>query len=326
MGLDRSKFDAADEIVKRHIGSTMELGKALLEIRDGELWRAGGFDSFRAYLQARVHQIDVSYAYRIVKAAETPRKAPKTVVPIGTTSETVKPTGPEKPETVADVAFNMDVELKESHHRALRKVPEAFRPEVLKKAVTSVERDDKGAPKLSAAAIEKAAERVAPTTEPESLARPKLNALMDQVRRLRAAVADLVSTEKIDLGDADGFLGKLLSALQHALLSLAKPVRSRTRTPRDDIWDAVVAIWFSGPAVTKREAKRVGKIVQGFVELEATPDEIKKRHNRAYTQWTEPRYATPEAVLKQWRNLTKDSDARKCGPVRAKDGKYADHS
>lgn len=87
-------------------------------------------------------------------------------------------------------------------------------------------------------------------------------------------------------------------------------VRSKKRTPRDDLWDVIVAVWFS-EGLPKSQQTRVGRLVTDFAVYCADPDlmdldavntlidSIRSRYERCAKTW-KPEMRTPEALVKHW--------------------------
>ncbi len=76
-------FHSLDALVRAHLREFVAVGKALLEIRNRELWRDGGFASWAAYCQD-VGDVSKNYANRLIVSAEIVTQIAG-VVPIGTT-------------------------------------------------------------------------------------------------------------------------------------------------------------------------------------------------------------------------------------------------
>lgn len=73
----------------------------------------------------------------------------------------------------------------------------------------------------------------------------------------------------------------------------------RRRTPRDDIFDALVAAF--GPASTKSRASFYGRAVTELIGAGATPDLVRRaRIAMSRRGWDHP---TPEAMVKHWDSL-----------------------
>ena len=80
--------------------------------------------------------------------------------------------------------------------------------------------------------------------------------------------------------------------------------KSRKRTPKDDLWDAICALWGMKP-VTKADRSRVGKLARDFGLKGATPEELRTRLDRYRAGW--PGAAdTPEALCKHWDRFGQD--------------------
>lgn len=79
--------------------------------------------------------------------------------------------------------------------------------------------------------------------------------------------------------------------------------RSRKRGPRDDLFDALVESF--GPASTPQRSAFYGRAVNGLVAAQATPDQVKAaRAEMRRRGWDKP---TPEAMLKHWDDLLRDT-------------------
>ena len=83
-------FKIQNEIVKRGTAAFIEVGEALVKIREGELWQAGGYKSWAAYCRS-VAGLSKSYANRIIEASSVVLTL-KEAVPIGATSDFNLPT------------------------------------------------------------------------------------------------------------------------------------------------------------------------------------------------------------------------------------------
>ena len=59
-----------EEIVERGLASFVEVGNALMRIREEELYREAGFDGFADYLEAKPWGIGANAAYKQIQAAE----------------------------------------------------------------------------------------------------------------------------------------------------------------------------------------------------------------------------------------------------------------
>lgn len=78
--------------------------------------------------------------------------------------------------------------------------------------------------------------------------------------------------------------------------SADEPPRSRKRTPRDDLFDALVRAF--GPASTPSRAAFYGKTVNELLAAGATPAQIQAaRVEMSRRGWDKP---SPEAMLKHW--------------------------
>lgn len=82
----RQEFVQLDGVVRRGLGTFKEVGHALAEIRDRELWRAGGHTSWAAYCHA-VGGLTKSHANRLINSSEIASRLAQ-VTPIGATLQT----------------------------------------------------------------------------------------------------------------------------------------------------------------------------------------------------------------------------------------------
>lgn len=89
MGSDRDDFARLDSIVRRGMATFIEVGRALAEIRDRELWRAGSHPSWAAYCLA-VGGLTKIHANRLIKGSEVASNIAK-VKPTGFTCPDVTP-------------------------------------------------------------------------------------------------------------------------------------------------------------------------------------------------------------------------------------------
>lgn len=81
-------FEELDKQVRANLRSFVLVGLALIQIRDGELWRKGGFLSWAAYCQD-IGARSKSYANRLILSANIICQISK-VVPVGTTLPTAE--------------------------------------------------------------------------------------------------------------------------------------------------------------------------------------------------------------------------------------------
>lgn len=84
-----------------------------------------------------------------------------------------------------------------------------------------------------------------------------------------------------------------------------KPVTSKPKQPRqpDPVWDTVAALYFGG-TVAEPHRTRCGKVVKQFTQLQADPDEIRRRHERMCAKWPDLTH-TPEMLIKHWCAFTR---------------------
>lgn len=81
------------------------------------------------------------------------------------------------------------------------------------------------------------------------------------------------------------------------------PRKPRARTPRDDLFDALVAAF--GPASTPARSAFYGRTVTELLAAEATPAQVQAaRIEMSRRGWNKP---TPEALVKHWDSLLNDT-------------------
>lgn len=80
---DQNEFERFDQIVRRGLGTFIEVGHALTEIRDRELWRAGGHGSWATYCPV-VGGLTKTHANRLINSFEIASRLAQ-VTPIGAT-------------------------------------------------------------------------------------------------------------------------------------------------------------------------------------------------------------------------------------------------
>jgi hypothetical protein len=78
---EKSEFKRLDKIVRKGVEAFMECGKALIEIQDKKLWRAGGWPTWEDYC-LQVAGLSKSYAHRIINATRVALALPGEL-PIG---------------------------------------------------------------------------------------------------------------------------------------------------------------------------------------------------------------------------------------------------
>jgi hypothetical protein len=86
---DHDDFERLDHIVRQGLDTFIEVGQALMEIRERGLWRAGGHATWAAYCQA-VGGFTKIHANRLIKASELASHLSK-VKPTGFTGPAVTP-------------------------------------------------------------------------------------------------------------------------------------------------------------------------------------------------------------------------------------------
>lgn len=77
---EAAEFKRQDKIVRKGVEAFMECGKALIEIQEKKLWRAGGWATWEAYCR-QVAGLSKSYAHRIINATRVAGELGK--LPIG---------------------------------------------------------------------------------------------------------------------------------------------------------------------------------------------------------------------------------------------------
>ena len=72
---DQAEFKRLDKIVRKGVEAIMDCGKALIEIQEKKLWRAGGWSTWEAYCR-QVAGLSKSYAHRIINATRVALELP----------------------------------------------------------------------------------------------------------------------------------------------------------------------------------------------------------------------------------------------------------
>jgi DNA repair photolyase len=85
---EKKEFSKLDKIVRRGVSAFIEFGNALSAIKQGSLWRAGGFATWETYCR-QVAGLDRTYANRLIRAASD--AAIISTVPIGPQDSGVVP-------------------------------------------------------------------------------------------------------------------------------------------------------------------------------------------------------------------------------------------
>lgn len=137
---ERLRFEQCRTIVRTNLKTCFEVGAALMEIRDGKLYREH-WKTFEAFCQAEF-SMSRRHADRLIEADAVKKSLPKP--------------SPEK-----ENETNWSQNLSESHARELKNVPVELRNEVLEAAAATTG----GEP--TATAIREAAAVIAPTRSPE---------------------------------------------------------------------------------------------------------------------------------------------------------------
>lgn len=89
------------------------------------------------------------------------------------------------------------------------------------------------------------------------------------------------------------------------------PGHQRKRTPRDDLFDALVEAF--GPASTPSRARFYGRTVSQLVDARATPEQVKAaRAEMRRRGWEKP---SPEAMLKHWDDLLRTGGPQAGNPA-----------
>ncbi|MCP5087515.1 MAG: hypothetical protein GY952_12010 [Rhodobacteraceae bacterium] len=99
--------------------------------------------------------------------------------------------------------------------------------------------------------------------------------------------------------------------------------KTRKRTPKDDVWDAICLEFGMDPSPKIRSHRtRLGRLATDLTALGATESEIKKRALAMSSQWGAKSH-TPEALVKHWDQLgagtLEDKSPKR---IAAKPGKY----
>jgi hypothetical protein len=68
--VELSQLEQQEQIIERGIKSFVEVGVALMKIRDEELYREAGFGGFVEYLESKPWGIGQAHAYRMIGASE----------------------------------------------------------------------------------------------------------------------------------------------------------------------------------------------------------------------------------------------------------------
>jgi site-specific DNA-methyltransferase (adenine-specific) len=68
--MDRAAFNIAESTIARGQHTFLDVGRALLAIRDGRGYRHAGYSSWESYLEQRWPTIGRAHAYRVIQAAE----------------------------------------------------------------------------------------------------------------------------------------------------------------------------------------------------------------------------------------------------------------
>jgi hypothetical protein len=72
-----------------------------------------------------------------------------------------------------------------------------------------------------------------------------------------------------------------------------KPTR-----PRNEMVEVVAELWYCGK-ILRPHAKRIGQLARDFRDLEATPDEVRRRLKAYKKRWPDVT-ASPSALIKNW--------------------------
>lgn len=67
---------------------------------------------------------------------------------------------------------------------------------------------------------------------------------------------------------------------------------------RNELVDVVAELWYCGK-ILRPHAKRIGQLARDFRDLEATPDEVRRRLKAYKKRWPEMT-ASPSALIKNW--------------------------
>jgi hypothetical protein len=145
---ERQILVALEGTIKTHLQSFVDVGTALLRIRDERLYREKS-ETFEAYCQAE-WGFGKSHSYRLIEAAATVKELSS---PIGDKCEDGEHSSPlgDKSGTVAT----------ERVAREVAKAPPEKRAEVVKKAAETAPKDKAGKPKVTAAHVRRVVEQEA---------------------------------------------------------------------------------------------------------------------------------------------------------------------
>lgn len=89
VGADRTDFDRLDGVIRRGLATFIEVGNALAEIRERELWRTGGHSSWADYC-VTIGGLSKQHANRLIVSSGIATEL-REVEPIGSTLPTISP-------------------------------------------------------------------------------------------------------------------------------------------------------------------------------------------------------------------------------------------
>lgn len=143
-----------------------------------------------------------------------------------------------------------------------------------------------------------------PTTGTTGSCLPVEPSLEPSVLEPSAATAKAAASVPCGTPEDDSARAALVTSRSTAGKALrASGDRPRARTPRDDLFDALVAAF--GPASTPSRASFYGRTVNELTAAEATPDQVTRaRIAMSRRGWNDP---TPEAMVKHWDQLLAES-------------------
>lgn len=157
--MERGELCELEDVIGRGLETFVEVGNALLVIRDRRLYREAG-DSFDTYCRDR-WQFSKAQAQRLISAAQV----------IGEISEADSvPMGTKTPLAASTTRI---LPMSERQAREVAKAPAGTRAKVWKEAVETAPRDANGTPKLTAKHVEKVVARRKQPDKPDDDPPPK---------------------------------------------------------------------------------------------------------------------------------------------------------
>lgn len=154
---DKKRLEECEAIVERGMTTFVEVGHALAEISDKRLYRSE-YGTFEAYCKER-WKFTSRRAQQLMESAK-----------------------------VADDPKMRTVVRNESQARELARIEPEDRPAVVKEALKAAPKDDEGKPKITAAVIREAAEKLTAPKAPPPRTSPGESALDPAVKRVFADI------------------------------------------------------------------------------------------------------------------------------------------